>query len=339
MSSRVTAIHPHWAIEGGRITIEGSGFTLDQARLPEVRIGDVPARIVYASPWRLSAIVPPGLADGGAMAVRIEGVTGETPLVEVAAPFATGLHQVDNPVFDRDGNLYVTYSGTRGQQVPVCIFRVRPDGTRESFTTGIVNPTSMALGPDGRLYVSSRFEGTVYSVAPDGTPTPFATDLGVACGLAFAPDGTLLVGDRSGTIFRVTPDGRASAFASLPASVAAFHLAMSPDGTLFATAPTLSSYDAVYRIDADGTVTTHHGRFGRPQGLAFDPGGSLFVVEALAGSSGLYRLPREGEPELVLAAPALVGVAFDSHGHLVVASNETAYRLTRALQQPARSAA
>ncbi len=149
-------------------------------------------------------------------------------------------------------------------------------------------------------------------MAPDGTPTPFATDLGVACGLAFAPDGTLFVGDRSGTIFRVTPDGRASTFASLPASVAAFHLAMGPDGALFATAPTLSSYDSVYRIDAGGTVTTRYGRFGRPQGLAFDARGSLFVVEALAGASGLYRLPPDGEPELVLAAPALVGVAFDS---------------------------
>ena len=68
-------------------------------------------------------------------------------VIDVAPPFATGLHQVDNPVFDRDGNLYVTYSGTRGQQVPVSIFRVRPDGTRETFCTGLVNPTSMALGP------------------------------------------------------------------------------------------------------------------------------------------------------------------------------------------------
>ena len=338
MSARVTAIHPHWAIEGGRITIEGSGFTLDPARLPEVRIGDSPARIVYASPSRLAVLVPSGLGEGGPAPVRIEGVTGETPLVEVAASFATGLHQVDNPAFDRDGNLYVTYSGTRGQQVPVCIFRVRPDGTRESFATGIVNPTSMAIGPDGRLYVSSRFEGTVYRVAPDGSPTPFATDLGVACGLAFATDGTLFVGDRSGTIFRVTPDGRAASFASLPPSVAAFHLAMGPDGALFATAPTLSSCDAVYRIDAAGAVTTRYGGFGRPQGLAFDPSGSLFVVEALAGSSGLYRLPPQGDPELVLAAPSLVGVAFDTHGHVVVASNETAYRLTRAPRQPARSA-
>ena len=110
-------------------------------------------------------------------------------------------------MFDRDGNLYVTYSGTRGQQVPVSIFRVRPNGTRETFSSGIVNPTSMAIDPEGRLYVSSRFEGTVYRVMRGRDAEPFATDLGVACGLAFAPDGTLFVGDRSGTIFRVDRDG------------------------------------------------------------------------------------------------------------------------------------
>ena len=118
-------------------------------------------------------------------------------------------------VFDRQGNLYVTYSGTRGQEVPVSIFRVRPNGTRETFSSGIVNPTSMAFDRQGRLYVSSRFEGIVYRVGADGTPESFASDLGVACGLAFAPDGALFVGDRSGTIFRVNPDGKAAAFASL----------------------------------------------------------------------------------------------------------------------------
>src|SRR5207247_5146681 len=170
--------------------------------------------------------------------------------IEVAAPFATGLHQVDNPVFDRDGNLYVTYSGTRGQQVPVSIFRVRPNGTRETFSSGIVNPTSMAIDAEGQLYVSSRFEGTWYRVAHDGSLETFANDLGVACGLAFAGDGTLFVGDRSGTIFRVDRGGKATAFASLPASVAAFHLAVGRDEALYVTGPTLSSYDALYRIDA-----------------------------------------------------------------------------------------
>jgi sugar lactone lactonase YvrE len=139
----------------------------------------------------------------------------------------------------------------------------------------------------------------------------------------------LFVGDRSGTIFRVDHAGHATTFASLPASVAAFHLAIGPDQSVYVTGPTLSSYDVLYRILPNGTITVRHSRFGRPQGLAFDASGTLYVIEALAGSSGLYRVPAEGEPELVLAGPGLVGVAFDRRGSLVVASNDTAYRLTR----------
>ncbi|PWT79463.1 MAG: gluconolaconase [Blastocatellia bacterium] len=325
-SIRIKSVRPAWAIEGGRVTIEGSGFPVEGNGLPEVRIGGDRARVVYASSTAISAVVPT-LPDGGRIPVQVGASRGGAATLLVAAAFATGLHQVDNPVFDRDGNLYVTYSGTRGQEVPVSIFRVRPNGTRETFSSGIVNPTSMAIDPEGRLYVSSRFEGTVYRIARDGTLIPFATDLGVTCGLAFAPDGTLFVGDRSGTIFRVDREGHAVAFASLPASVAAFHLALAPDGALHVTGPTLSSYDTVYRVTPDGRVGERYTGFGRPQGLAFDTEGALFVVEALAGNSGLYRFGSDGAPELVLTGPALIGVAFDSSGGLVVCSNETAYRL------------
>ena len=327
MSARVAAIHPVWAIEGGRVTLEGSAFPLDRPALPDVRFGAVRGRVVYASPTRVAALVPSGL-DGGPTPVRLEGVAGETAFVEIAAPLATGLHQVDNPVFDAAGNLYVTFSGQRGQQSPVSIFRVRPDGTREPFVSGVVNATSMAFGPDGRLYVSSRFEGTVYRVSASGEPETFAADLGVPCGLAFAADGTLYVGDRSGTIFQVSRDGRAARFASIPPSVAAFHLAMAPDGMLYVTAPTISPSDVIYAVAPNGDVTVKSTGFGRPQGLAVDARGRLFVVEALAGASGLYLVPEHGAPELALSGPGLVGVAFAPGGGLVVCSNETAYRLT-----------
>jgi sugar lactone lactonase YvrE len=326
-ASRVTTVRPTRAIEGGRITIHGAGFEVDQTHLPDVRIGNLAARVVYASPTRLAVIVPAGIAESGRTPVRIGGVADESAFVEIATPLATGLHQVDNPVFDAAGNLYATYSGTRGQQVPVSIFRVRPNGTRETFSSGIVNPTSMAIDPSGRLYVSSRFEGIVYRLNDDGTAEVFATDLGVSCGLAFARDGSLFVGDRSGTIFKVLRDGSASPFATLPASVAAFHLAIADDDTLFVAVPTLAPYDTVYRIDPAGHVSPVTTRFGRPQGIALDRRGTLHVVEALAGESGLYRVPVHGEPELILAGAGLVGVAFDPRGGMVVCSNETAYRL------------
>ena len=324
----VTAIRPGRAIPGGRIDVEGEGFPVAAPRLPRVHIAGLPARVVCASGHTLGVLVPESIGESCSAPVHLEGAEDDPTLaVEIAAPFATGLHQVDNPVFDREGNLYVTYSGTRGQQVPVSIFRVRPDGTRETFASGIVNPTSMAIGPDDQLYVSSRFEGTVFRLGQDGTAEAFASDLGVACGLAFAPDGTLYVGDRTGTIFAVDRSGQATPFATLPPSVAAFHLALGPDGALYVSAPTLSPYDPVYRINSAGTVGIRSERFGRPQGLAFDATGDLYVIEALAGASGLLRVPAEGPPELVLAGPGLIGVAFPPGGGLVVCSNDTAYRL------------
>jgi hypothetical protein len=331
--ARITAVQPLWAIHGGRITILGNDFPIDGNGLPEVRIGDAPARVVHASSRALSVIVPPG-ADAGRAAIRIEGLPGETAYVEVGAPIATGLHQVDNPVFDRAGNLYLTFSGTRGQQVPVSIFRVGPSGVREPFVSGITNPTSMAFDRYDRLHVSSRFEGTIYRVGPDGSTEIAATDLGVSCGLAFDLQDNMYVGDRSGTIFRVRADGDAKAVASLPASIAAFHLAMSREPALYVAGPTLSPRDSVYRVDFDGSLSVVHAGFGRPQGLAVDSSGHLYVVEALAGVSGLYRVRDDGSAEHVLAGPGLVGVALDPTGGLVVTSNDTAYRFEVPLRPP-----
>jgi sugar lactone lactonase YvrE len=325
-SSRIAAVRPLWAVEGGRVTITGSGFVVDPV-LPRVSIGGVPARLSAASTSELTAIVPAGL-DGGHTPVRVQDAPGETAYVEIGAPLATGLHQVDSPVFDRAGNLYVTFSGSRGQQGPVAIFIVRPDGSREPFVSDLANPTSLAFDPEGRLHVSSRFEGTVHRIDRHGSATVVAADLGVACGIAFSADGTLFVGDRSGTIFRVR-DGRPVPFATIPASIAAFHLAFGPDGWLYVTAPTLGARDSVYRVSSEGLVEVFFTGFGRPQGLAFDARGVLHVVDALAGASGVYRfaIDRPAEPEQLVAGGSLVGLAFDPRGGVVLASSDTVFKL------------
>jgi sugar lactone lactonase YvrE len=319
----ISSVTPLRAVEGGRVTVEGVGFPTDE--LPSITVGDQPSRALFASSTRIVIAIPADL-EGGRTPIRIDDVAGVAIYVSVGSSWATGLHQVDNPVFDRDGNLFVTYSGSRGQETPVSIFRVTPGGTREPFASGIVNATSMTIGPDGQLYVSSRFEGAVYRVGSDGTHEQVASDMGVACGLAFDDDGWLYVGDRSGTIFR-TRKGSAEPFATLPPSVAAYHLAIGPGGDLFVSGPTLGSYDHVYRIARDGTVRAMPTPFGRPQGLAFAPDGALHVIDALAGASGLYRLADlDAEPELVASGTSLIGVAFGPNGDLVVASNDTVYR-------------
>jgi len=329
--SRISSVQPLWAIEGGRVTISGGRFELEP-RPPEVRFGAAVAKLAHASTGSLTAIVPEGL-DGGHTPIRVESAPGETAYVDVGAPIATGLHQVDSPVFDQQGNLYVTFSGSRGQDAAVSIYVVRRDGSREPFVVGLPNPTSMAVDANGVLHVSSRFDGSVHRVAADGSITTVATDLGVACGIAFGPDGALYVGDRSGSILRVS-GGKATQFAAVPPSVAAFHLAFGPDGSLYVAAPTLSSTDGVYRISSAGEVERLAIDFGRPQGLAFDSDGRLYVADAVAGASAVYRFPpeRPDERECVLSGGALLGLAFDPFGGLVVASSDTVYRLDVSLR-------
>ena len=321
----LTGLDPLRVIEGGRLWLRGVGLPVPTAHEELCTIGGVPTRPVFAAPDRMAVEVPAGL-EGGRTAVKVPWLPGATLYVDVARLLATGLHQVDNPAIDPQGRVYVTYSGSRGQQAPVSIFRVTdPGGPREPFVTGIVNATSMAFGPDERLYVSSRFDGTVYRVFEDGRTEVVASDLGLACGLAFAPDGTLFVGDRSGTVFHIDEKGRTKTLTSLPPSVAAFHLAMGPDNALYVTGPTLGSYDRIYKVSMTGQVETFDASFGRPQGLAFDRDGTLHVVEALAGASGVYQMRSTGKV-LVIAGPRLVGLAFGPGDTTVVATSDSVYR-------------
>jgi hypothetical protein len=307
------------------VTVRGTAFAVSGDRLPAVRIGGIQVRVVFAGTSKIAVVVP-GDSPGGRAAVTVDGAAGAAEL-EIGAIVAKGIHQVDSPAIASAGTLYVTCSGRRGQQVPVSVIRVGADGVQESYLSGIVNATSMAFDSHGALHVSSRYDGTVYRVKPDHSTEVVAAELGVACGMAFASDGTLLVGDRSGTIFRIGRTGHVVPFVTLPPSVVAFHLAIGPDDDLFVAAPTLDSRDRIYRVSRLGDVQVLSSEFGRPQGLACDSRGRLYVSEAVAGGPGLYRVSKDRPRELVMAAPELVGVAFDPRGGLVVCASDTVYRL------------
>ena len=311
---------PQAALPAGRVACRSARITPASC----VSVGGRPARVLAAGPGRLAFEVPPD-ATGGPQPVTIDGESVGS--LVVAMRLATGFDQVDSPAVAPDGALYVTCSGTRADTPNVSVFRVGRDGERAPVARGIRGTTSVTTGPDGRVYVSSRFEGCVYRLADDGLADPVVTGLGAPCGLAFDENGRLHVGDRTGTVFRVE-QGRALPFAQLPPSVAAFHLVASPGGGFAVTAPTLASTDVVYRVSAGGEVTPHPPRFGRPQGLAYDADGTLHVVDALAGDAAVYRIPDTGEPERVVTGPGLVGLAFRPDGEVVLATRESLYTLT-----------
>ena len=330
MTSRGIAparVIPPRAIPGGRIVVQAGDEPFPAGPPRSVLIGSTEVRLSSASSRRLAAIVPPG-TDSGVVPIRF-GDGDPIAQLDVGVEWANGLHQVDSPAFDDDGNLYATFSGTRGQAVPVSVFRVRPGGAPEPVASGIANATSLAFDPFGELCVSSRFDGAVYRIARDGTVEKIASELGVACGLAFGPDGTMFVGDRTGTLFKVNAAGRVVPFAILPPSIAAFHVAVGPEEEVYVSGPTLSSRDPIYRVDRRGEIAVYAEGFGRPQGLAVGADGLLYAADSLAGASGIFRIVPGRPRELVVAGDGVVGLAFHPARGVAVASADAVYGFDR----------
>src|SRR6266478_6369475 len=89
-----------------------------------------------------------------------------------------------------------------------------------------MNPSGLALDRMGNLFVSCRNDGTIHRITPDGRAEQWIEGMGVATGIAFDPKGNLYVGDRSGTVFKISPSREIFVFATLEPSIAAYHLAL-----------------------------------------------------------------------------------------------------------------
>lgn len=320
---------PKAALPGGEVIIECAGFELHGTSQPEVRFGDHPAHVTLASNDHIVAKVPESSAETGTsqLVISSNGHTSRPFPYEVGRKLASNLHPLANPAVDGDGNIYATYSGRRGQKTPVSIYRVTPKGAVTPFVTEIMNATGLAFSMTGELFVSSRFEGNVYKVDHSGRTDTFIEGMGTATGIAFDRDGNLYVGDMSGSIFKISPAKEIFVFATLEPSIAAYHLAFGFDDYLYVTGPTTSSFDAVYRISPSGEVDRYFTGLGRPQGLAFDIEGSLYVVASYRGRRGIFRFRDVRTPELFVAGQSLVGLAFDYHENLMVVDSGSLFRV------------
>jgi sugar lactone lactonase YvrE len=328
-NGRIVQVTPPRAIPGGEVLIEFDGAGASRSGSWNCFMGGSKCHLVGASEHRILAIVPESVS--GEVDVGVDKGLDPTSsaLLNVGTLLAEDLHPVGNPAFDpNDGALFVTRSGSRGQHYPVSIFRIDVDGEIEGFSGDVTNPSGFAFDQSGQMFVSSRLNGTVYRMAPFREAVAFAQDLGVATGLAFDDEGALFVGDRSGTIYKVDAIGNVSPWATHEPSVSAYHLAFGPDKDLYLTGPTVSSYDSITRFDKSGVAKTFYRGLGRPQGLAFDRAGNLYVAASLRGRRGIVRISPDGlEAELFISGPNIVGLCFGRAGEMVIATTSAVYRL------------
>ena len=161
--------------------------------------------------------------------------------------FASGLYQPIALAFDRGGNLFVGNSGAGGcvpevdcPPIPATIIKIAPDGTQSTFAT-LKTPELLGFAFDGASNLFVSTGISIVKIAPDGTQSTFASRLRGAWPLAFDKSGNLFVG--------LNPIGSSSI------------VKFAPDG---------SSTTFVTLADSSSSIT----------GLAFGPGGDLFVHRA-----------------------------------------------------------
>ena len=343
-------LYPRSAIPGGSFEISGSHLlaTNEGPQQLEAFFGETPASFDLARPTRALVRVPNG-AISSDLVLRRPGGISNTLHANIGVPMAEDLHIISNPAVDTNGNLFAMVSGPRGEQVPVSIFRIARDLQVTPFARDIMNVSAVAFDRSGNLFASSRAEGAIYRITPEGAISTFAEGMGIATGIAFDREGNLFVGDRSGTIFKISPSDKTShnpgavlnplgpnrsgeifVFATLEPSVAFYHLCFRADGVLMVTAPTTSSNQPIYAIDPNGNTTVFFRGLGRPQGMAFDVDGNLYIAASIHGHRGIVRVwnsKQTGSPqaELTVAGNDLVGLCFLDDGCAALATNSTIF--------------
>jgi len=320
----ISQVQPEAAITGGELYIRGKGLT--SVDRPQVTIGDVAAQIVIGSSSLVIVKVPEG-ASAGELIVGNGKHLSDAWSCDIGIQIAESLHPVTSPAVDSIGNIYTTFSGSRGQKVPVAVYRIDLNFNATPFVNDMMNATAIAVGRDGNIYISSRFDGMVYQVSPNGNMSVFVEGMGVATGLAFDHEDNLYVGDRSGTIFKISPNRQIFVFATIEPSISAYHLAWGPDQHLYVSGPTTSSFDSIYRVAHNGDVETFYRGLGRPQGMAFDADGNLYASASYMGRKGVVKITPDRKVSLFVSGPGIVGLAFSPSRAMIISTTNAIFRV------------
>ncbi len=259
---------------------------------------------------------------------------------------ASGLERPIGLALDLDGRLLIA------EERAGRVVRLEANGGRTPLVTGVKQPRWLAVHEGGTLYIAARrlTRGTdpepddesfepelVLALGQDDSLTVFADGFKKLQGLAVGDDavfvatqGTEASAKNDGVVFRIPilADGRAGTAApvGLPDELKKpVGLARDRLGALFVATQELTlvedrSQRALAKLEPEGRVTLFAEGFEKPQGLAFDVDGNLYLTDGSAGAVVRFRAPGPprlnappftAQTELVVAGTAEAGARID----------------------------
>lgn len=322
-------ILPKMGLAGGSLIITGKRFQpwlMDQGTL---HFPNSIAWIEGISETTLLTTVPPN-SIAGDVYLDVDGQQSNRYHFIIPESFVDGLHIVDNPVVDNEGNIFTTYSGSRGENTEISVYKITPNGEKIAYLSNLANATSLLIGQDNSLYITSRLDGKIYKSYGAGSYEIFSQGLGIAFGLAQNSKGEIFVGDRNGSIFQISQDGQASFYASVPASYMAFHLAFDSEDNLYITNPIHMGENYIYKLNKETKqLEVFFSGFSLFHGFAFDSKNNLYIAETKRNESRLIKVKSGKIESTILSGTDFIGVAIDNNQNLIVATSTSLYKIDK----------
>jgi streptogramin lyase len=190
---------------------------------------------------------------------------------------------------------------------------VQPNGSIQPFANGVGLPYGLTLDQSGNLYVASAGNDTIFKVTPPGIKSVFASNSSLG-----SPDG--LAFDSAGNLYTSGYGWGGTVNRISPnGTITRVATGVGGDGLAFDTSGNLyvAGGGSVTRITPAGVVSTFATGFNYAWGLAFDGRGNLFVSDYLGDS--ISEIAPNGTVSVFATGLDLpTGLAFGSNGNLYV---------------------
>lgn len=281
-------------------------------------------KIESASSQKLLFRIPLS-ASSGLICLAVQGASSDYYRFIVPQCIARSLHSITSPALTPDNEILAPFCGIEGQWTPVSVFLITEHGEKYPLVCGLNNIGALAVDVLGRIYAASRSDGIVYAIERDGSARVFADGFDNPCGLVAGRNGSLYLSEKKGNLYYIDANGRAELCASVQPSDICIHLALDPDGLLYASSTQQIGDNALYVIE-HGDARVCMRELAEFHGIAFDRSGTLFMAVTEHGVGGIDIVHRKtATRQRIISGQDIVGLAFNKHNDMYIATMSKIY--------------